>query len=432
MNPPHAPGFPSVPTGCSDRVILHSDLNAFYASVEQLLSPSLRGKAMAVCGDPEARHGIVLAKSEPARLAGIRTGMTVWQARRLCPGLICVPPRFRTYVQFSELVRNIYGRYTDLIEPFGLDECWLDVSGSVRLFGPGYAIAQQIRRQVRQELGLTVSVGISFNKVFAKLGSDLHKPDGQTLITRDNFRRIVWPLPVDALLFVGQSTGEKLRRIGISTIGALAQMPSGTALQLLGKGGLQLRDYALGMDTAPVVPAAEFPAAKSISRGVTASADLLTPQEVLSVIAQLTQEVVHVMYRTGVYAAGGAISVRHPDLSSRDCQCRLPLSTRNPRTIAATLGELYLQKCGILPVRAITVRVYDLRTSRAGEQTSLFDCPEEESRMERLDSAVDAIRTRFGVQSLLPATVLTNTKTAEGHRCEKHSAVTTLHGNYSE
>ena len=195
-------GLPSYTEGMKP-VILHSDMNNFYASVEILYDPALRDKPVAVAGDEEARHGIVLAKNDIAKRLGIHTGQVLWEARQQCPELVCVPAHYERYLAFSAQAREIYTSYTDQVESFGLDECWLDVTGSVGLFGDGPTIANDIRGRIRRELGLTVSVGVSFNKVFAKLGSDMKKPDAITVITPENYRERAWSLPVSDLLYVG-------------------------------------------------------------------------------------------------------------------------------------------------------------------------------------------------------------------------------------
>ena len=225
---------------CMDRVILHSDINACYASVEQLYDPSLMGKAVAVGGDAERRHGIILAKSEEAKRTGVKTGMTVWQARQCCPELIVVPPHFERYIYFARKVQEIYADYTDRREPFGIDESWLDVTGCVRA-GSGVKCANEIRERVKRELGLTVSVGVSWNKAFAKLGSDYRKPDAVTEITRENYRDIVWRLPVSDLLYVGRATGARLSRMGVRTIGDLAAVPKHYLRSAFGKAGDAVR-----------------------------------------------------------------------------------------------------------------------------------------------------------------------------------------------
>ncbi len=206
-----------------DRVILHCDCNGFYASVECALNPAYRSVPMAVCGDPESRHGVILAKNELAKAFGVQTAETIWQARRKCPELVLAPAHHKEYREFSEAVNAIYCQYTDLVEPFSIDESWLDVTGSRTLFGSGVQIANELRRRVKKETDLTISVGVSFNKIFAKLGSDYKKPDATTLITRENYRQILWPLPVGSMIYVGKVAAEKLSRAGIDTIGQLAQ-----------------------------------------------------------------------------------------------------------------------------------------------------------------------------------------------------------------
>ena len=235
-----------------DRVILHSDLNNFYASVECLYNPELQGKPVAVCGSQSSRHGIVLAKNYVAKAMGIKTGEVIWQAKQKCPGLIVVPPNFSLYLKFSRLATEIYRDYTDLIEPFGIDESWLDISSSAGLFGSGEKIAHEIRNRIKEEMGVTVSIGVSFNKVFAKLGSDLKKPDAVTIINQANFRQKIWPLPAKELLYVGRATSKKLDRVGISTIGAIAAAPREFLVNLLGKWGEALWVFANGYDVSIV------------------------------------------------------------------------------------------------------------------------------------------------------------------------------------
>ena len=238
------------------RVILHCDLNSFYASVELLSHPELRDLPVAVCGDPASRKGIILAKNEPAKRYGVKTAETIWQAKKKCPDLVLLPPHHDLYRQYSRQVNAIYDTYTDLVEPFGIDESWLDVSGTLHLFGGDpVALADEIRRRMRQEFGLTISVGISFNKIFAKLGSDYKKPDATTWISRDNYQQLVWPLPVTDLLYVGRSAAETLERVGVRTIGDLARFDRERLFRLLGRQGSQLHDYACGLDRSPVAPA---------------------------------------------------------------------------------------------------------------------------------------------------------------------------------
>ena len=205
-----------------DRVILHCDMNGFFASVELLDYPQLRDKPMAVCGNPENRHGIILAKNEIAKKYGVVTAETLWQARKKCPDLQVVPPHHDKYKHYSRMINDIYLRFTDMVEPFSVDESWLDVTASLKLFGAGKEIADTIRQTVKKELGLTLSVGVSYNKIFAKMGSDYKKPDATTIITRENFKNLLWPLDIHEMFFVGDATAARLHECGIKTIGELA------------------------------------------------------------------------------------------------------------------------------------------------------------------------------------------------------------------
>ena len=257
----------------ADRAILHSDMNSFYASVEMMLDPKLRGKAVAVCGSTENRHGIVLAKSELAKRAGVKTGMVNWEAKQRCKDLILVPPQYDQYLKYSKLAHEIYYRYTDLVEPFGMDECWLDVTGC-EIYGKPLEIAEEIRQSVKEELGLTVSIGVSFNKIFAKLGSDLKKPDAITVITKQNFKENIWPLAASELLYVGSATTKKLASYGIKTIGDLAATEPSTLKYMFGINGLKLWRYANGTDESRVMQKDFVSPVKSIGHGITCTADL--------------------------------------------------------------------------------------------------------------------------------------------------------------
>ena len=265
-----------------DRTILHCDCNGFFASVEMVRDPALRNVPMAVCGDPDSRHGIILAKNELAKAAGVVTAETIWKAQRKCPDLRLVPAHHREYAAYSKRVNAIYARYTDMVEPFGIDESWLDVTGSRRLFGTGREIADRLRREVREETGLTISVGVSFNKVFAKLGSDYKKPDATTVIAPSNWQSIVWPLPVSDLLFVGRASQRILHRYGIETIGQLAHADRAMLEEVMGKQGAQLHDYAWGRGDNPVRPAGDRPPPKSIGNGMTFRHNLTNWDEIRS------------------------------------------------------------------------------------------------------------------------------------------------------
>ncbi len=271
-----------------DRAILHSDANCFYASVETVLNPEFRGKAIAVCGSPEERHGIVLAKSEKAKRAGVKTGMANWQAKQCCRDLIIVPPQYDYYLKFSKLLHGIYRRYTDQVEPFGMDECWLDVTYSP---GDPMEIAEEIRQAVKDELGLTVSIGVSFNKVFAKLGSDYKKPDAITQISKEHFKEIVWPLPCSDLLYCGNATTAKLGSMGVRTIGGIASLPVEVMQRKFGKNGVALWKYANGLDDSRVAHQDYTAPAKSVGHGITCVADLENMDEARKVIFALSLDI---------------------------------------------------------------------------------------------------------------------------------------------
>lgn len=377
------------------RIILHSDANSYYASVEMLLDPSLRGKAVAVCGSTEERHGIVLAKSELAKQSGVKTGMANWEARQACPGLIIVPPQYDQYCKFSRLLRNIYLRYTDLVEPYGMDECWLDVTGSTRLFGSGREIAEEIRLRIREELGLTVSVGVSFNKIFAKLGSDYRKPDAVTEITRENFREIVWPLDAGALLFVGKSTQAALRKYGMRTIGDVAQADRRLLRRLLGKNGEQLSIYANGEDMAPVARIGEAEELKSVSNSTTAIHDLRDDGEIRAELYMLSESVAHRLREKGLSGYNVQLSVRKYNLETYQRQKMLDVAVADSESIFRAAYGLFRAHHTGESIRSIGVRVSSL-VPLGMTQCSLFGDAARGQRMQKLETAVDFLRCKYG------------------------------------
>ena len=393
------------------RAILHSDLNCFYASVEMMLDPRLRGKAVAVCGNTEDRHGIVLAKSELAKKAGVKTGMVNWEAQRLCKDLIVVPPQYDQYLKYSKLTQAIYSRYTDLIEPFGMDECWLDVSGSGNACGDPMTIAESIRNTVREELGLTVSIGVSYNKIFAKLGSDMKKPDAITEITEESFREKIWGLPCSELIYCGSATTKKLDRMGIRTIGQLAQADPRYLQHTLGVNGYALWTYANGNDTSRVMHRDFVSPVKSVGHGITCNADLINEDEVWKVMLSLTQDIGHRLRLHELSARGVQISVRGNDLFGSQYQTKLPFKTQLPSEIAQAAFLLFKGYYGWRThVRAVTVRAIDLVPVNATEQLSLFNDNERRERRERLEDCVEEIRGRFGKDSLTYCALLGDLK----------------------
>lgn len=400
----------------TDRVILHSDMNAFYASVEMMLNPALKGNPIAVCGSTEERHGIVLAKSELAKKAGVKTGMVNWEARQLCPGLIVVPPQYDQYLKYSKLAHQIYNRYTDLVEPFGMDECWLDVSGS-GIYGTGMEIAEAIRQTTKDELGLTVSIGVSFNKIFAKLGSDMKKPDAITEINRDDFRERIWPLDAAELLYVGRATETKLSRYGIHTIGDVAKSKPETLHHLLGINGIKLWRYANGTDASRVMHKDFVSPVKSIGHGITCTADLQTPEEVFRVMLELSQDVGHRLRVHELMARGVQIFIRANDLYGSQYQCKLPFRTQLPNEIASAGFRLFMERYRWdKPVRAVTIRGIDLVSQKEAEQLSLFVDHQKRDRRICLEDAVEDIRRRFGKHSISYACLMGDLKIPDDGR----------------
>ena len=391
-----------------ERTVLHSDLNNFYASVECTLDPSLKGHPVAVAGNPLLRHGIILAKNYEAKRFGVQTGEALWQAREKCPDIIFVPPHYDKYIEYSEAVRKIYGEYTDQVEPYGLDECWLDVTGSGRLFGGGRSIADELRDRIKRELGVTVSVGVSFNKVFAKLGSDMKKPDATTVIEKDSFRETVWPLPVSDLLYVGRSTTKKLRLYGINTIGDLAGSDSRLISSLLGKNGMMLREFANGRDTSPVALAGSAPPMKSVSCGNTASRDLRTLDDVKIMLLSLATKVSERLRSYGFLCKTIQLQVRSYDLNSYIRQKKLTYPCRTSRAIYEAALDLFLKNhYSYIPVRSMSICATDL-TGAEGEQLSfepeLFNI----QRRESLEGAFDSLRKKYGSGVIKRAILMTD------------------------
>lgn len=390
-----------------ERIILHCDLNNFFASVELLSRPEWKQVPMAVCGSVEARHGVILAKNEPAKRYGVKTAETLWEARRKCPQLITVPPHPDQYRIFSRRAHRVYERFTDRIEPFGIDECWLDVTGSVPLFGSGEEIAHAIRRAVKEELGLTVSVGVSFNKVFAKLGSDLKKPDAVTVIQRAEFQKLLWPLPVEALIGVGKSTLRILHGMGVITIGDLAQAPLSTLRAALGKNGEQLGKNARGQDFSPVLSTQEQPPAKSIGRSTTCPQDLMGPGQVRRVILMLADEVAKELRAHGALAGGIQIGVRDSQLRTREFQRRFLQPTRLTRQLLDAGMELFEEHWSWrLPVRALGLRVSPLIGEGENIQLALGCDPQKTAQEETLEALMTKLQKKYGRGTLMRAAFL--------------------------
>ncbi len=405
--PAYAP-VPTLPGALpKDRVIAHVDMNAFYASVEQHLHPELRGLAMAVAGDPKNRHGIILAKSREAKVCGVSTGEAIWEARQKCPGLVVVPPNYPLYLRYSKLSRQLYYRYTSQVEPFGLDECWLDLTGSLAFLGDDpETIARGISEQVKAELGLTVSVGLSWNKVFAKLGSDTDDGDGVRVVTRENYRGWVWPRPAGDLLYVGPATKRKLAAMGILTIGALARARDELIRERFGVVGGWLQAFARGEDESPVKELRPGTwdverEVKGVGNGLTAPHDLVGEREVKALVYLLSESVAQRLREGHWRARTVSVGVRDKNLKGYSRQVVLPLPTCLTSRVAGAAWGLIKASEPLdarHPIRALHVRATNLVDAREPAQNDLFGVAERERALERLEAAQDALRMRFGNQ----------------------------------
>ena len=398
------------------RTILHSDCNCFYASVELLHHPDLRGKPVAVGGDPEARHGIVLTADYTAKRHGVKTGMALWQAKQVCQDITFLPPRMDLYLRFSKMAQEIYAEYTDKREPYGIDESWLDVTDSVSIKGDGYRIAQEISNRMKKELGITVSVGVSFNKIFAKLGSDYKKPDAITTINKDEYKEKAWPLPVSDLLYVGSATNKKLYSMGILTIGDLARTDETLLVRRLGKMGSILWAFANGYDDSPVKMENTSAPVKSVGNSTTTPKDMETDEDVKIVLYILAESVAARLRENGFRCRTVEISIRDKDLFHFSRQMKLKNASNITREIAEAGYKLYKENYRLpanekelknstpeyyqKPLRSIGIRGTDLVTDYFWEQLDLFTDPQLREKQMKMDEAVDIIRKRFGFYSI--------------------------------
>ena len=379
------------------KIILHADMNSFYASVECLHQPALRDQPVAVGGDAEARHGIILAKNQLAKRFGVKTGEALWQARQKCPDLVIVHPHYDQYMRFSRLSREIYGEYTDRVEPFGLDECWLDVTGTESQRKGGEALAHELRRRIKAELGVTVSVGVSDNKIFAKLGSDYKKPDAVTVFSRREMGEKVWPLPVTDLLYVGPATGRKLRNYGVETIGQLAQTPPEYLKSWFGKVGPMLHGFANGYDLTPVARAGEESPVKSVGNSMTTTRDLASLEDISAVYWVLCESVAARLREGGFLCRTVQIGLRDFGLYSFERQTVLEtpscLATELHRAAMALVEAHWDER---RPLRSVGVRGAELIPASSPRQMSLFREEAGREKQERLERSVEEIRRRFG------------------------------------
>lgn len=391
------------------RNVLHVDMNCFYAAVEMQRRPELRDRPLAVCGSQEERHGIVLTANYLAKPRGVKTGMAIWQARQHCPDLVVLPPDMGEYIRVSKMAREIYDDYTDQVEPFGLDECWLDVTGSTVLYGSPMAIAREISDRIKFELGITASIGVSDNKVTAKLGSDYKKPDAITRIEPNNYREIVYPLPVEDLLYVGSATSRKLRSMGVRTIGELARCELETLIYKLGKMGAVLHMFANGRDISPVQRSEHVPDVKSVGNSATTPRDLVNDDDVRLMLFLLAESVAARMRELASRCTVVEVSVRDKDLYAFCCQRKLRTPTYSSAEIAETAFDLFRQNYHWeKPIRSVGVRGAGLVEMDACLQMSLFQDEQQRDKREQLDAAVDRLRQRYGYMSVQRALMLTD------------------------
>ncbi len=386
----------------AERIILHCDLNNFFASVECLGKDELKGKPVAVAGNAEKRHGIILAKNETAKKFGVKTAEAIWQAQQKCPELVLLPPHYELYNSYSQTVRQIYERYTDIIEPFGIDECWLDVTGSTFLFGNGEQIAESIRQAVKTETGLTISVGVSFNKVFAKLGSDLKKPDAVTVISREKFREIVWPLDVGELLGVGKATKQSLCRIGLFTVGDVAKANPDMLKLVLGKAGESLWRFTNGLDTSPVISSEFAPPPKSIGRSTTPPEDMCTSEDVMTVLIKLCDRVSASLRQNHALAGVVQVHIRDTKLNITEHQRKLDEPIRLTELLFRTGCELIndIWDCET-PLRSIGIRATELVPQDECFQLSIGRDYERLERLEKLECVIGSTRERYGKDAVM-------------------------------
>lgn len=377
-----------------ERQILHIDCNKFYASVECFLHPQLKNKPVAVGGSEESRHGIILTKNEIASKYGLVVGEPLWKARQKCPNLIIVPPNFPIYIEFSKKVRRILEDYTDLIEPFGLDESWIDVTGD--WYKSGREIGFEIKERIKKEVGITVSVGVSFNKVFAKLGSDYRKPDAITVISRKNYKNIVWPLKCSDMIMIGRATTKKLNFYGINTLGQLANTDEAFLKKILGKNGVMLKRYANGEDNAPVRHKDIEREVKSIGNATTTPRDLVTNEDVKIIFSVLAESVARRMRDLNLKGTTLSIYVRDKELNSFTRQCKMSSPTNVSLEITDNAMKLFIDNYDWkLPIRSLGISMTDFDYDEI-IQFDLSKSVEKREKLEKIDTAVDTLKDRYG------------------------------------
>lgn len=390
------------------RAILHCDMNNFYASVELLDFPQYKNMPVAICGDPKNRHGIILAKNQIAKDFGVVTAETIFSAKKKCRNLICLPPNLDKYKKYNKLINEIYLEYTDMIQPFSIDESWLDVTNSQHLFGSGYEIANTLKNRIKNQLGLTLSIGVSFNKIFAKMGSNYKKPDAVTLITKENYKKILWPLDVNKLFFAGKSTTRKLNSIGCYTIGDLAKTHVDVLVNLLGKNGLMLYQYANGLDTSPVSLYHKQDSIKSVSHGITFQRNLIGEKDIRSGIALLSEKVAQRLRNNKCKAMGVKIDIKSADFKVISKQKQFSSPTDVTSDIRNLSFEI-IKSCWNFsnPIRLLSIAAINLVDRDSNTQITIEDISNPKNlKMSELDYAIDNIKSKYGNNIIAPGRLI--------------------------
>lgn len=388
-----------------ERVIFHCDANSFYASVEEAHNPNLKGKPVAVSGNPATRTGIILTKNEAAKKHGVLTGEAIWQAKSKCPDLTCVPPNHKLYEEYSRALRDIYEKYTDKVESFGIDECWLDVTDTLKFFGNKKTLADKIRAEVKQTLGITISIGVSFGKLFAKLGSDLKKPDATTIIDKQNYKKIIYPLPVNSIIGIGRRLKDRFDKLGVVQLGDITLLPDSILKKKFGIIGLDLKQKLLGNDNDQVKNCTEFTPAKSIGNGTTTIKDIYSRAEILSVVSALCDEISTRLRRSNFNANGLSVTLKTADFNYFHNTIHLDYATNTLSDLITfsmkTIDDFWNYN---VPIRAIRICSYNLSNAQK-VQLSMF-CNHE--KKDKLNSSLDKIREKYGYYSIMPASTLKN------------------------
>ena len=405
-----------------DRVILHCDANSYYASVECLYTPEIRNKPVAVGGSVEARHGIILTKNTLAKKYGVKTGEAIWQAKEKCPELVCVPPDFDLYVRFSGKMRKIYEQYSSRVESFGLDESWIYLTQAGFTFADGICVAEEIRNRIREELGITVSVGVADNKILAKLGSDMKKPDAVTALPPESFREKIWDLPVQELLYVGPSTTRKLARLGITTIGGLARCDSAILCSMLGKNGALLKAYANGQDRTPVQPLDHHSCVKSVGNSTTPPHDLTTMDDARCIFYLLAESVAARLRKGGFRARCISVSARTTDLVTRSHQLVLRRATNLTDELAHAAMVLFGERFARgFPYRSVGLSCSMLSADDEPVQLDFMGDETKRVHLEQLERSIDSLRGRYGHQIVQRGVVLQDRGYAKINPVEEHT-----------